>query len=51
MLSPLPFIDSDCSLQEVSKHFTKENDAVLVRDLAGNDHILTKLDLIAAISA
>ncbi len=50
MQKPFPFVDLQTSLEEVSKLITKENNAVLVKDLAGNTHIITKHDVISAIS-
>jgi predicted transcriptional regulator len=37
-------------MEDVSKMITKENAAVLVRDFMGQVHIITKQDLIEAIS-
>lgn len=44
-----PIIAASASLEEVGKMFSKENSAVLVQDLGGNIHILTKEDLISTI--
>jgi len=49
MDSPFPLVQPDSSIEEVSQLINKENPAVLVRDLSGTIHILTKYDLIAAI--
>ncbi len=45
-----PFVDQNAPLEEVSKLITKENNAVLVKELSGNVHIITKHDIIEAIS-
>jgi cystathionine beta-synthase len=50
MQAPFPFVDPQARLDEVSKYFTKENSAVMVRDWGGNIHIITKYDLIQAIA-
>jgi len=44
-----PFVQPDASIEEVSSLINKDNPAVLVRDISGSVHILTKYDLIAAI--
>lgn len=49
MQAPFPFVDSQASLEEVSKKITKEISAVLVKDWGGNIHIITKYDVIQAI--
>lgn len=50
MQKPFPFVDMIAPLDEISKLITKENNAVLVKDRLGVTHIITKHDLIAAIS-
>jgi cystathionine beta-synthase len=45
-----PFVDAKASLEEVSRLITKDNAAVLVKDLMNQVHIITKQDLIEAIS-
>ncbi|MCU0441650.1 MAG: pyridoxal-phosphate dependent enzyme [Bacteroidia bacterium] len=47
---PFPFVRHDASLEEVSKLITKDNNAVMVKTLGGNTHIITKQDIIDAIS-
>jgi cystathionine beta-synthase len=49
MQKPFPIIDGNLSLEELSKLISKENNAVLVKDLGGSVHIVTKHDIIAAI--
>lgn len=44
-----PFVQPEASIEEVSGLINKDNPAVLVRDISGSVHILTKYDLIAAI--
>ena len=51
VMSPcFPFVHPQSSMEDVSKMITKENAAVLVRDFMGQVHIITKQDLIEAIS-
>jgi cystathionine beta-synthase len=49
MQKSFPFIDPNASIEEVSAKINRDNDAVLVRDLGGNVHIITKYDIIDAI--
>ncbi|WP_163401060.1 pyridoxal-phosphate dependent enzyme [Flavobacterium fluviatile] len=49
MGKPFPIVKLGTSIEEVSKLFTKENDAVLVELGNGNHHIITKYDIIGAI--
>ncbi|WP_417942216.1 pyridoxal-phosphate dependent enzyme [Flavobacterium sp. RS13.1] len=49
MGKPFPIVKLGTSIEEVSKLFTKENDAVLVDLENGNHHIITKYDIIGAI--
>ena len=46
MQAPFPFVHPDASLEEVSKLITKDNNAVLMRTLLGDVHIITKQDVI-----
>jgi cystathionine beta-synthase len=46
MGKPFPIVKLDASIEEVSKLFNKENDAVLVELLNGNHQIITKSDII-----
>lgn len=50
MSAPFPLVQYHDSLEHVSKLITRENPAVLVKDLVGNVHILTKNDIIAALA-
>jgi cystathionine beta-synthase len=50
MAAPFPFGKTDASLEEVSRMITKENAAVMVKDLMGDIHIITRQDIIEAIS-
>ena len=50
MSAPFPFVHSQASMEEVSRAITRDNAAVLVKDLMNQVHIITKQDLIEAIS-
>lgn len=50
MQEPFPMVNSEAPMEDISKLITKENNAVLMTDLAGNIHIITKHDLIQGIS-
>ncbi len=50
MQAPFPVIAPNASIEDVSKLITKENSAVLVTDMGGNTHIITKYDIIDAIA-
>jgi cystathionine beta-synthase len=50
MQAPFPFVNEQTPMEEISKLITKENNAVLMTDLAGSTHIITKHDLIQGIS-
>lgn len=50
MQSPFPMVDAQTPIDEISKLITKENNAVLMTDIAGDTHIITKHDLILGIS-
>ncbi len=45
-----PFVSPDASMEEVSKLITKDNAGVLLKDLMGDIHIITRQDLIEAIA-
>ena len=49
MGKPFPIVKLGTSIEEVSKLFTKENDAVLVELENVNHHIITKYDIIGSI--
>ncbi|OAB25975.1 cystathionine beta-synthase [Flavobacterium fryxellicola] len=46
---PFPIVKQGTPIEEVSKLFTKENDAVLIELQNGNHHIITKYDIIGSI--
>ena len=50
MQAPFPIVSSYAPIEDISKLITKENNAVLMTDLAGTVHIITKHDLIQGIS-
>lgn len=50
MQAPFPVVGEKASIEEVSKLITKDNNAVLMRDLGGNVHIITKHDIIQAVA-
>jgi cystathionine beta-synthase len=49
MGKPFPIVKKGTTIEEVSKLFTKENDAVLVDLGNGKHHIITKYDIIGSI--
>lgn len=49
MKEAFPFVEANDSLEKVSSLINRENHAVLVSDSNGNDHIITKYDIIEAI--
>ncbi len=49
MQSPFPMVKPDTSIAKVSKLINKNNQAVLMTDLGGNTHIITKYDIIDAV--
>ncbi len=50
MSPPFPFVKPDAAMDEVSRLITKENAAILVKDLMGDVHIITRQDIIEAIA-
>jgi cystathionine beta-synthase len=50
MESPFPVVDKNESIEKISSLITKSNPAVVVKDLGGSYHIITKYDLIGAIA-
>jgi cystathionine beta-synthase len=50
MQAPFPTVDANADIAEISKLINKENNAVLVKDISGSVHIITKYDLIGAIA-
>lgn len=50
MSAPFPFVKPDATMEEVSRMITKDNAAVMVKDLMGDVHIITRQDVIESIS-
>lgn len=50
MQQPFPIVSHDTSVSEVSAKINKTNSAVLVTDLAGVTHIITRQDIIGAMA-
>lgn len=50
MQPPFPMVSEQAPMEEISKLINKENNAVLMTDLGGSVHIITKHDLIQGIS-
>ena len=50
MNPPFPLVDLNTSFENISKLITKENAAVMIKKEGGNYHIITKQDIIKAIS-
>ncbi len=50
MQPAFPVVGENTTIEEVSKLITKDNNAVLMRDLGGNYHIITKHDVIQAVA-
>jgi cystathionine beta-synthase len=50
MQPAFPVVGEKASIEEVSKLITKDNNAVLLRDMGGNMHIITKHDIIQAVA-
>lgn len=49
MQKKFPFVNAQAKLDEISKSINRENEAVLVKDMLGAVHIITKYDIIEAI--
>lgn len=49
MQKPFPFVPANAKLEDISKQINRENDAVMVRDMLGKVHIITKYDIIEAL--
>lgn len=45
---PFPFVAANASVKEVSRLITSENRAVLIKDIMGEPHIITRQDIIGA---
>ncbi len=50
MQAPFPMVRADTSIEQVSKLINKNNQAVLMTDLGGNIHIITKYDVIDSVA-
>lgn len=50
MSEPFPEVRHDAEIREVAQHINKDNNAVLVKQASGSLHIITKQDLITALS-
>lgn len=50
MQKAFPIVDAQATIDEISKLITKDNNAVLMRDLGGNTHIITKHDVIQGVA-
>ncbi len=50
MQKPFPVVGEQATIDEVSKLINKDNNAVLMKDLGGNYHIITKHDIIQAVA-
>lgn len=50
MGQPFPFVPTTATSKEISAKINRDNTAVLVRDVAGVNHIITEYDLIQAIA-
>lgn len=50
MHEPFPFVAADASIDEISSKINKDCPAVLMKDLGGSVHIITKYDLIGALA-
>lgn len=50
MQAPFPMVGEQAPMEDISKMINKENNAVLMTDLGGDVHIITKHDLIQGIS-
>jgi len=48
--APFPFVSNDTPIEEICKLITKDVNAVLVKSLAGEVHIITKQDVIDALN-
>ena len=50
MQKPFPMVDASANINIITNLINKENPAVLVKELSGTVHILTKYDLIGALA-
>ena len=49
MQDPFPFVKHDTGIEEISRMINRKNQAVLMTDLGGVTHIITKYDVIDAV--
>lgn len=49
MAAPFEYVEANASTEEISKKISKEQPAVLVKDMIGTTHIITQYDIINAI--
>jgi cystathionine beta-synthase len=47
--APFPYVSPEASLEEVSQLITSDNHAVLVKDMLGETHIITRQDIVEAL--
>ena len=47
--APFPYVNAESSIEEVSQLITPQNHAVLVKDLMGEVHIITRQDIVEAL--
>jgi cystathionine beta-synthase len=47
--APFPYVNPEASLEEVSQLITPQNHAVLVKDVLGETHIITRQDIVEAL--
>lgn len=50
MQKPFPFVQPNARIEEISTLINRENEAVLVKDMLGEVHIITKYDILEALS-
>jgi cystathionine beta-synthase len=50
MQAAFPIVGEKAPIEEVSKLITRDNNAVLMKDMGGNVHIITKHDIIEAVA-
>ena len=50
MLAPFPIVKTGDSIDSIARKINKENNAVMMMDMGGNWHIITKYDIIEALS-
>jgi len=50
MQAPFPIVDLYATIDEIAQYITKDNNAVLTRDMLGDYHIITKYDIIQSVS-